>query len=246
MILSRVIGHFRKQEWTAIAIDFVIVVVGVFIGIQLGNWNDSRQQHALKGYYLERLEADLEETMTYLSSQNSRSVRYREIVDVFLTALNDPGADDETLLRALRPYLAEGTNQLGLDATTATFDDLSATGNLGVLDNPELVEALVELHTAIKRHEEDLAVNTTWLQPQESGLAKDFDWLRYDPATNHLFPKKPDAQLAEEARVAEVMLRRHAAIHYWFLQAVSADYQDTIEKTESVLTMVREELGTAP
>ncbi len=30
MILRRVIGHFRRQEWTAIAIDFVIVVVGVF------------------------------------------------------------------------------------------------------------------------------------------------------------------------------------------------------------------------
>ena len=35
MILRRVIGHFRRQEWTAIAIDFVIVVVGVFVGIQV-------------------------------------------------------------------------------------------------------------------------------------------------------------------------------------------------------------------
>lgn len=245
MILSRIVEHVKAQHWTAVFLDFFIVVMGVFIGLQVNNWNESRQQHALKGYYLERLEADLEETMTYVSSQNSKSVRYREIIDVFLTALNDPGADDETLLRALKSYLAQGTNQLGLDATTATFDDLSATGNLGVLDNPELVEALVELHTAIKRHEEDLAVNTDWLQPQESGLARDFDWLRYDPVTSHLFPEKPDAQLAGEARAAEVMLRRHAAIHYWFLQAVSVDFQDTIEKTESVLTMVREEFGTA-
>ena len=29
MILRRIIAHFRKQEWTAIAIDFVIVVLGV-------------------------------------------------------------------------------------------------------------------------------------------------------------------------------------------------------------------------
>jgi hypothetical protein len=29
MILRRAIAHFRKQEWTAIAIDFVIVVAGV-------------------------------------------------------------------------------------------------------------------------------------------------------------------------------------------------------------------------
>ncbi len=29
MILRRVIAHFRKQEWTAIVLDFLIVVVGV-------------------------------------------------------------------------------------------------------------------------------------------------------------------------------------------------------------------------
>lgn len=35
MLLRRVISHVRKQEWTAIGIDFVIVVVGVFVGIQV-------------------------------------------------------------------------------------------------------------------------------------------------------------------------------------------------------------------
>ena len=35
MILRRVIKHVRNQEWTAIAIDFVIVVLGVFLGLQV-------------------------------------------------------------------------------------------------------------------------------------------------------------------------------------------------------------------
>ncbi|MGK2924785.1 MAG: hypothetical protein ACSLE2_04120 [Lysobacterales bacterium] len=43
MILRRVIAHFRNQEWTAIALDFVIVVVGVFVGIQVANWNEERK-----------------------------------------------------------------------------------------------------------------------------------------------------------------------------------------------------------
>lgn len=32
MFLRRIIEHAKAQHWTAIAIDFVIVVVGVFIG----------------------------------------------------------------------------------------------------------------------------------------------------------------------------------------------------------------------
>ena len=46
MILRRVIQHFRKQEWTAIGIDFFIVVFGVFMGLQVSNWNETRQEFA--------------------------------------------------------------------------------------------------------------------------------------------------------------------------------------------------------
>lgn len=43
MMLRRVIAHFRRQEWTAIALDFFIVVFGVCIGIQVSNWNGAWQ-----------------------------------------------------------------------------------------------------------------------------------------------------------------------------------------------------------
>ncbi|MEO0694617.1 MAG: hypothetical protein AAFY84_00830 [Pseudomonadota bacterium] len=42
MILRRITKHVRDQNWTAVGIDFCIVVVGVFFGIQIGNWNDDR------------------------------------------------------------------------------------------------------------------------------------------------------------------------------------------------------------
>jgi hypothetical protein len=46
MILRRVIEHVNAQNWTAVALDFVTVVAGVFIGIQVSNWNDARQDKA--------------------------------------------------------------------------------------------------------------------------------------------------------------------------------------------------------
>jgi len=44
MLLRRVTEHVREQNWTAIGIDFVIVVVGVFVGIQVSNWNETRAE----------------------------------------------------------------------------------------------------------------------------------------------------------------------------------------------------------
>jgi hypothetical protein len=43
MLLRHIIEHVRVQNWTAIVIDFAIVVVGVFVGLQVSNWNEERQ-----------------------------------------------------------------------------------------------------------------------------------------------------------------------------------------------------------
>lgn len=37
MMLRRVIEHVKNQQWTAVGIDFVIVVIGDFVGIQVSN-----------------------------------------------------------------------------------------------------------------------------------------------------------------------------------------------------------------
>ncbi|MEM6537227.1 MAG: hypothetical protein AAF668_05800 [Pseudomonadota bacterium] len=60
MILRRVIEHVRTQNWTAIGIDFVIVVFGVFMGIQLGNWNDARANAAKEEVALAAILDDIE------------------------------------------------------------------------------------------------------------------------------------------------------------------------------------------
>ena len=39
MLLRRFVAHARKQDWMAIAIEFVLLVLGVFLGIQVSNWN---------------------------------------------------------------------------------------------------------------------------------------------------------------------------------------------------------------
>lgn len=53
MLLRRVTEHVKNQNWFAVGIDFLIVVVGVFIGIQVANWNEEladrkREQQILR------------------------------------------------------------------------------------------------------------------------------------------------------------------------------------------------------
>jgi hypothetical protein len=66
MILRRVIAHFRNQEWTAIALDFVIVVVGILLAFQITEWSEERAELKRSQEYLSRIRADLVADMTEL------------------------------------------------------------------------------------------------------------------------------------------------------------------------------------
>ncbi len=59
MLLHRVAGHIRQHDWFAILIDLIVVVVGVFLGLQASNWNDARLAEEDEVLLLERLVIDL-------------------------------------------------------------------------------------------------------------------------------------------------------------------------------------------
>jgi hypothetical protein len=63
MILRRVTRHVKDENWFAVGLDFVIVVVGVFIGIQVANWNDERLENVRKVQIVEALTADLKDAI---------------------------------------------------------------------------------------------------------------------------------------------------------------------------------------
>lgn len=61
--LLRVAEHIRTQNWTAIGIDFLIVVLGVFVGIQVANWNEARADRARERMLLGELRAEIAATI---------------------------------------------------------------------------------------------------------------------------------------------------------------------------------------
>jgi hypothetical protein len=63
MLLRSISKHVSDQNWFAVALDFFIVVAGVFIGIQLGNWNDMRGNKQATISALERLNGEINVNM---------------------------------------------------------------------------------------------------------------------------------------------------------------------------------------
>lgn len=86
MLLRRVIGHVKAQNWTAIALDFLIVVVGVFIGIQVSNWNDAQATRADEARLLSQLHDDVESAIEskrlWIEDVRTRSAQLASAIEV--------------------------------------------------------------------------------------------------------------------------------------------------------------------
>lgn len=144
MILRRVIGHFRKQEWTAIAIDFFIVVAGVFVGLQVQEWNADRQTRAKAADFSARLRDDLRiEAWGY-----DFLIQYNEDVlanaNRAIAALNGEAqlSDEQFLISVYR-----ASNYKYYERRRATYDELISTGAIGLIADPNLRQTAVSVFT---------------------------------------------------------------------------------------------------
>jgi hypothetical protein len=147
MLLRRVIAHVRKQEWTAICIDLAIVVVGVFIGIQVANWNEERQQAQRQASYLERLRVDFTGIRDRIQQH---FVVYRDSVEggEFLLSIvrageGAPPADDDEKARMARAYNALMSSRIP-PPLPATYVEMRSEGQLSGIRNPALRDRLAE------------------------------------------------------------------------------------------------------
>ena len=80
MILRRLATAIRKQDWFTVFIETLIVVLGVFLGLQVNNWNEARKDRLEAETSRERLIADLHADLDAL---------FFEILDIELTGKLD-------------------------------------------------------------------------------------------------------------------------------------------------------------
>ena len=147
MILRRLAQNLREQNWTAIAIEFVLLVLGVFLGIQVANWNEDRQQAARQANYLERLRIDFVGIRDRIQQHDNA---YRDMVEGGELILSLLRADADALKdipvensQMARAYDALLSNRIP-PPLPATYIEMRSEGQLSHIANPELRDRLAE------------------------------------------------------------------------------------------------------
>ena len=137
MIPRRISEHVKAHNWFAVAIDFAVVVAGVFVGMQVNDWNVMRQARARALEYSARLTDDLR----FEAWQFDYLIAY--YTDVLINAERTVGAltdgpalsDEQLVISAYRAsqYLYYGSRR-------STYEEMIATGDIGLIADRRLRE----------------------------------------------------------------------------------------------------------
>jgi hypothetical protein len=144
MILRRITHHMKAQNWTAIAIEFVLVVAGVFLGITAANWNQVRTEQEQTRRLLSQLRPELVDFEKFLSSlENYNSVTGRYAETAFAGWNYDPRVSDRDFVIAA--YQASQVTAVGNN--TDVWSEIFGADNLRNIDDYDLRRGIARIMT---------------------------------------------------------------------------------------------------
>ncbi len=133
--------HVKDQNWLAVGLDVCVVVVGIFLGMQVTNWTQERNETALEQQYLQRLNEDLKENVAELSSLAEFHGKIRNNINEVASFLMQEEWNPDThatLTKRVTPWNAVPSAALQMGA----WEELLSTGRLALIKDRQLRELL--------------------------------------------------------------------------------------------------------
>ncbi len=144
MLLRRFMNHFADQNWFAVGLDVLVVVLGIFLGMQVNEWNNKRHLRSEEVQYLRALDVDIRASKQHLIERMERLNKQSAGLDVILDTASN-GVDDLSDIDAARA-IHNGLNSAAiLPVQLRTYEDLKGSNAMAVLKNIQLRHRLREL-----------------------------------------------------------------------------------------------------
>lgn len=168
MILRRMTQNIRNQDWFTVLVEFVMVVAGVYIGIQVSNYNDSLRDRSDERVYLNSMAQDIEVSIENLeglivalqAQQEARRLLYR--YSKGLEADLSPPELDRLIQAALFNLQLMNISQI-------TFNALTNSGRLSMIADANLVRELQSLDSmyskSLRNQADDLEITYRFTDP---------------------------------------------------------------------------------
>lgn len=148
MVLRKLAEALRGQNWFTVLLEVLIVVVGIFIGLQANDWNQARIDRADEIRYLERLQTDLLTDMGRLDRGEMLAKQRIRQVELLLNGIANP-----EVVASQPSQFVQAVEKVGWSSyrplTPNAYSELVSTGRTTLIRSESIRDALVEYYGRI-------------------------------------------------------------------------------------------------
>lgn len=168
MILRRILSNLRNQHWTSLTLELMVLIIGIFIGLQADTWNRERLERMEEQGIIKSLEDEIDNNIAIYRKAVIDSRDQQEIYLNYYNHLMDskaPRPDEDNLLIALCRVGLESLIQ----HDNTIYDELVATGRTKIISHEGVRRSLgkyVKLQSVWQKNYDDLsqALQRTFLE----------------------------------------------------------------------------------
>ena len=140
MIASRFLQHLKQQHWAGVFIELVIVILGVFIGLQVQDWNTARSARAELDQQLISLRLELEDNQAHFNKFRTELVGQLDDVNDLRSAFKQDPPTISSKDLDLRLLNVQRIKVFAPDLTA--LNELAQTGGLRRIEDPKIRTAI--------------------------------------------------------------------------------------------------------
>ena len=167
MLLHRVARHIRQHDWFGVLSDFIVVVVGVFLGLQASNWNEARLARADEEVLIERFVSDLKAIEFEANGKSEFISENQDRIEVVAALLQ--GDTVATNCDALKGKIGRIVVMPGTIERSPTYLELLAGGMRRITDD-NLREAIVKHDGMLLDAKETQVIRRAYMEPYVARL----------------------------------------------------------------------------
>lgn len=134
MIIRRIADAIRAQNWFTVTIEILIVVIGIFLGLQVTEWNNARNETQDQINIEYRLLNDF----TLLLGEVNGAIQFSEETIEGLSAVQtamEAGVISDNAKQAFETGLLRGQAGFSFVNQSSTYSEIQSSGRLDLIKN---------------------------------------------------------------------------------------------------------------
>lgn len=155
MLLRRIMSHLSEQNWFAVLLDLLVVIIGILLAMQLNEWNQLRKDGAKEQLYLEAFYNDfkhnVEEAQGLMEQHQELSGRSKDIAAYLIRGVFDATEEEQlTGQRTGMRIYPSAKYQM------TTLNEMVSTGSLNLISDQPLRRAIQNFADQTRQVEQQL------------------------------------------------------------------------------------------